>query len=352
MDRTRYEPRSNIGAGGFGSVMDIHDKYLERDVLYKSMHDPAHNDQLVREVNALVRARSRHIIEIYDLDFDSYGSLNGIIIEKLTGRDFHTFHLQAATDLEAYVRVVYQLSAAIADLHDADVIHRDIKLDNFKESSSGIVKLFDFGISSISGAHKTTQNRGTPVYAAPELYQFGATLTPASDVYSLGVCCWMLLTTQPPPALLATPPQAGPSISSISPSLHQELATTIDRCLSNSPFDRPSSRELRDVCERVLLRNKHKGLFYSSRRNRIVYELSASSPNVRISIPNLGELRAAYSGTEFVIMGTTGDVYINNQGISPGARLHDACVITFGNFSVGPDREHISFICSKPEIVL
>ncbi|WP_046656189.1 serine/threonine-protein kinase [Lysobacter capsici] len=352
MDRARYDTKSTLGAGGFGSVIEIRDKYLERDVLYKSMHDPANNDQLIREVSALVHARSRHIIEIYDLDIDANGNLVGIIIEKLTGRDFQAYHLGATADLDAYTRIVYQLAAALADLHDANVIHRDIKLDNFKESSAGIVKLFDFGIASTSGTHKTTQHRGTPLYAAPELYERGADITSASDIYSLGVCCWTLLTAATPAALTAKPPLPGPSLSTVAPHLSPELTVFIDRCLAKNPTERPSASELRDACERTLLRDKHKGIFYSTRRNEVVYELSASAQNVKITIANLGELRAIYSGTEFVVTGTSGDVYINNQTVGMGTRLHDACVITFGNFLIGADREYISFICSKPEIVL
>lgn len=353
MDTRRYAFAPQRMTGGYGSVVEIHDRYLDRSVLYKRMHDPATNSQLVAEVAALTNIRSRHIIDIYDVDIDARGVLTGIIIENLRGRDYLEFYTEAAQNPVELTKVVYQLACAVSDLHAANIIHRDLKLENFKASEAGIVKLYDFGISSASGTHRTTQNRGTLDYAAPELFTAGGIVTRASDIYSLGICGWKLATNLLPAQLTERPPQESaqaPSLCTFAPFVDRDLANIIHACIHPDPAARPSAKQVMAYCETVLLKGRHKGMFFSA--GRTVYELSAHQPTVRIQIGVLGELRAAYDGMQFKVTGFVGDVYINNVAAVVGRPLHDACVITFGSFDVGRDREYISFLCSKPEIVL
>lgn len=353
MDTRRYAILTQQMAGGYGSVIEIYDRYLERSVLYKRMHDPANNSQLVAEVAALTSIRSRHIIDIYDIDVDQQGILTGIIIENLRGRDYLRFHEEAAQNPAELTKVVYQLACAVSDLHSANIIHRDLKLDNFKASYAGIIKLYDFGISSISGTHITTQNRGTLHYAAPELFTAGGDITRASDVYSLGICFWKLATNFFPIQLTEQPPQQSgppPSLSTFAPFVDGELVDIIHACIHPDPAARPLAHQVMERCEKLLLKGRHKGMFFSA--GATVYELSAQQPSVRIQTSTLGELRAAYDGINFKVTGVTGDVYINNVAAAAGQLLHDACVVTFGSFDVGRNREFISFLCSKPEIVL
>lgn len=358
MDTRRYSVAPNTMSGGFGSVTELHDRYLDRSVLYKSIRDPANNDQLVAEVRALTSIRSRHIIDIYDVDFDQHGTLSGIIIENLRGRDFLRFHAEAPAKREELKRTMYQLACAVSDLHGANIIHRDLKLENFKASEAGIVKLFDFGISSM-GTQPTLHNRGTLHYAAPELFSDGAVITRACDVYALGICFWKLATHHFPRALSEMPPQSTntpPPIQTLAQHVDNEVADIIHACIRPNPAHRPSATEVRDELASLLLRDRHKGMFFRARAPgraaRAVYELSAQQRTVRIQLPGLGELRAAYDGNLFVVRGVSGDVFINNRTAAVGQTLHDACVITFGSFSLGRDREYISFLCSKPEIVL
>lgn len=353
MDTRRYAIAPQQLSGGYGSVVEIHDRYLDRTVLFKQMHDPANNTQLVAEVAALTGIRSRHIIDIYDIDIDQQGILTGIIIENLRGRDYLRFHEEAAQNPVEFTKVVYQLACAVSDLHAANIIHRDLKLDNFKASDAGIVKLYDFGISSVSGTHRTTQNRGTLDYAAPELFTAGSAITRASDIYSLGICCWKLATNFFPTQLAERPPQESgppPSLGTFAPFVDGDLVDIIHDCIHPDPAARPLAKQVMERCEKLLLKGRHKGMFFSA--GAAVYELSTQQPTVRIQTSTLGELRAAYDGTDFKVTGVVGDVYINNVAAVMGQQLHDACVVTFGSFDVGRSREFISFLCSKPEIVL
>ena len=148
----RYQPVTrSVIPGGFGSVQKVRDTFLDREVLFKSMQDKANNAQLVNEIQALSKARSRHVVEVYDVIRDEQDDVVGIIIELLTGRDFSQFYTEDKSNSHNYLRALYQIATALRDLHSADVVHRDLKLDNLRESASGILKLFDFGIS-VAGA--------------------------------------------------------------------------------------------------------------------------------------------------------------------------------------------------------
>ncbi len=340
--------------GGFGSVQTVHDTYLDRPVLYKSMLDVRNNHQIENEILGLSRARSRHVVEIYDVVRDQSGFFAGVVIEYLTGRDYRDFYREASVNVYGYLMALFQLSTAIADLHSVGVVHRDIKLDNFKESASGILKLFDFGISSFEVEYRTTTNRGTQVYAAPELYQFNAQIRPELDVYALGICAWALASNVWPSQLLERPPQQtsrAPSIDSVLPGLlAEEVVGLIDDCLHPDPSRRPLARIFSDCIARHLVAGKHRGIFVHE--DRAMYELSHSQPSVNITIGTLGRLSVRYTGLGFLVTAVTGTVYMNNIPAAPGLDLPQACVLCFGDPSLGPRREWVTFSSSHPEVVL
>ena len=349
----RYQPISRSPAvGGYGSVQEVKDTFLERTVLFKRMHDSANNGQLEAEIRALSTLRSRHVVEIYDVVHDKDGKVQGIIIELLPGREFANFHEGYPGNLTGYLRILYQIATALADLHDAGIVHRDLKLENMRETASGVVKLFDFGISSTDSQYATKNNRGTLVYAAPELYVAGAKITPEMDVYASGVCAWALASDKFPDVLFEKPPQKtarAQSIDTVAPGkLAPELAALIDRCLDPDPTPRPSARQFSDELGLLLVRGRHRGLFVQGSQK--IYELSHGSPQVAIKIPTQGELAVKYDGLSFKIVAVSGDVYMNNARAKVGDELHKACVLTFG--SNGAGRTYVPFASSHPEVIL
>lgn len=350
----------SVLAGGFGTVSPLEDAFLRRIVLLKVMQDAANNGQLQNEIRGLCRARSRHVIEVYDVVLNDKGETSGIIIERLRGRDFLQFHKEAAGNPKEYLKILYQVACALRDLHEAGIIHRDLKLDNFKESTAGIVKLFDFGISSEGGGYKTKQNKGTLVYAAPELFVPGAIITPEMDVYALGVCAWALARPGFPAELLEKPPQSSgrsPSIASVMPAapkhpdgLHPEVVALVDACLDPNPAGRPSAKKLSAVLAHHLIRGRHRGLFVQGGAK--VVELSAQQPTVSLKLGTLGEIQVSYDGLRFIVKAVTGSVRINNAAVSAGDVLHEACLLSFGDPSLGSSQQWITFFASHPEVVL
>ncbi len=352
---SRYKPLTKtVLPGGFGNVQRVRDTFLQREVLFKSMQDPANNGQLLSEIRALAKARSRHVVEIYDVVVDAGGIVVGIVIEYLTGREYLSFHIGAQDDVPGYLKALYQLATALRDLHAERVVHRDLKLENFRDSSSGILKLFDFGISTVGTGYHTLNNRGTYVYAAPELYVAGATITPEMDIYALGICAWALAQDTWPPELQECPPQVSRparSIDSVKPGwLPAEIAQSIDSCLTPDPQGRPTAVALRQLFAKHLARGRHRGLFVQG--NKAIYELSDTKRNVTIKIGALGELKVAYDDLTFKIVGVTGNVLVNNQTAVIGAELPASCVLTFGSSNLGAGREWVTFSSSHPEVIL
>lgn len=350
----------NALSGGFGTVIPLEDTFLRRVVLLKVMQDSANDEQLQNEVKGLCKARSRHVVEVYDVLKNDRGEITGVIIERLRGRDYLEFFKEAPGNPQLFLKILYQLACALRDLHAVGIVHRDLKLDNFKESAAGIVKLFDFGISSPDGGYQTKQNKGTLTYAAPELYIAGATITPEMDIYAFGVCAWALAHPKFPPVLFERPPQKSgrsPSISSVLPTadkredgLHNEVIEIIDACLDPVPTNRPSAKTISKILAQHLIRNKHRGLFVQGMTE--VYELSAQRDFVSIKIGTLGRVSVKYDGLRFLITDIEGSVSINNVPAMVGTTLHDACVLGFGEAALGSGRQWVTFFSSHPEVVL
>lgn len=352
----RYEPlTASVMPGGFGSVQPFRDTYLDRVVLFKSMKDNKDNGQLINEIRGLSKARSRHVVEIYDVIYDSRGDVAGVVIENLTGRGYEGFCTEAASNIHGYILVLYQIASALADMHAAGVVHRDIKLDNLKCSAAGVLKVFDFGISVASDDYVTRNNRGTFVYAAPELYEQNAAILPGMDIYALGICAWALATPigNFPAALMERPPQAtsrAPSLLDFLAALPGGVANMLDRCLEPNPKARPNAEEVRNELKRHLVRGRHKGIFVQDAR--AVFELSATKPMVRLQIGSLGAIRVAYDELDFHVLETTEHVYINNERAEVGDLLHGSCVLAFGDPSLGGRRQWVTFSSAHPEVVI
>lgn len=339
--------------GGFGVATKVRDSFLDRDVIFKCTQRQEDSSQIVNELRHISSSRSRHIVEIYDVVLDSAGQPLGIVMEYLPGRDYTDFWCHAGDDLNEYLKVLYQISSALADLHSLGVVHRDLKLENFKDSSAGILKLFDFGISTNDPNYHTVSSRATLGYAAPELFSQGVRITPAIDMYAFGACAWALASQYLPPALYQIPPQSrnlAPSLSSALKGLPSELFGLLDRCLSVNPKYRPSSSEVREMLSAHLVAGKHRGLFVVGRGD--TYEINEINRSVTLLIGDHGSVSIGYDSLRFYVTGFSGSVYVNNLSVSIGQVLPDAAVIAFGPVSAGSNRAWVNFVSSRPEIVL
>ena len=348
---SRYtDPGKPSAKGGFGEGRVLTDTWLERSVFAKSIHHPKALPQLAREVAAISAIRSKYVVAIYEV-VRSSGTIEGIIYEYLPGGTLSVGMFPNGSDLSGYLKTLYQLASGIADIHEAGIVHRDIKLQNVKKDGEGILKIFDFGISSDFG-DITNASRGTFYYLAPELFRKPAKISPAMDVYAFGASCWALVTSSIPSCMFERPPQSTttvPSIKTVRPDLPDPIAKIIDESLSVDPKARPTTEQIREILHRHLVKDRHKAFIGVATPQ----ELSARNRDIGLKDQaGFGEVRIRYNGLDFVVTHVKGEVFLNNRPVAVNEVLDHACVITFGHQGRGAARSFVEFNSSHPEVVL
>lgn len=188
----RYELGERIGVGGMAEVYTAQDLVLGRVVAVKTMlpqfsSDPEFTRRFRQEAAAAANLQSPYIVNVYDWghDDDTYY----IVMEYVRGSDLKAAIVErGAINQRKVAEIGSQVCQALSAAHQQDIIHRDIKPQNIMIQPDGNVKVMDFGIARAknSTADKTEVVLGTAHYTSPEQAQ-GKELSPASDIYSLGV---------------------------------------------------------------------------------------------------------------------------------------------------------------------
>ncbi|HXM60714.1 MAG TPA: protein kinase [Terriglobales bacterium] len=207
-----YTLISQIGQGGMGSVWLAHrsDGRFERRVAVKfvnlALAGKGGEERFKREGSILGRLAHEHIAELVDAGVAPAGQAY-LVLEYVQGDPIDQYCDQHKLDLEARIRLFLDVLAAVAHAHANLIVHRDIKPSNVLVTTSGEVKLLDFGIAKLlegegqtGAATLLTRESGsalTPQYAAPEQLT-DRPVTTATDVYALGVLLYVLLSGQHP----------------------------------------------------------------------------------------------------------------------------------------------------------
>ncbi len=252
----RYTLTKQIGEGNMAHVFEARDPMLERDVAIKMLkYDLTHNkDFLSRfELEAKIIAKLNHpnIINVYE-SISEY-STRFIVMERLNGRDLDQILKQKGplTIVETR-KILYQVACALQYAHsqgEHGIIHRDIKPSNIFIDDQGHVKLTDFGIAK-PPADEVTMILGTPKYLCPEIIQ-GKAFDGRSDIYSLGIMAFTMLTGNPPfssanlsELLSLQVNKVPPDIKKYRPEIDNDLRLFIERSLIKNPDDRISDWKL------------------------------------------------------------------------------------------------------------
>jgi serine/threonine protein kinase len=344
----RYGKTGKTFSGGYGEVHVLHDSFLDREVVLKIIKDVSDRDQLQTEVVLMSEIHSKHVLRIYDLILDDKGVL-GIIEEYIPGKDLTQHFAENVYTPDSFMKLAYQIASGLCDVHKHDIVHRDVKLNNMKLDSEGIIKLFDFGLSCVNNEHITIVARGTMAYRAPELYTPPLKIENPVDVYAFGISCWLLVTDKLPNALLEIPPQksiSAPSISIAASDLPSPVVDILDRSLAPNPTDRPSMAEIRDVISKQLLYGRHRAWITGG------HKLETAGQAVAIGSSPTGKIIIAYDGFCFFVRSVEGHVYVNNKMLSPNDELPGSSVITIGPQSNGPNRTFLEFNVSHPVLAL
>ena len=193
-----------IGAGGMGNVYrGTHTKtghVVAVKVLPASLaREPGFIERFTREIEALRKLKSRHIVELFDdgstPDGSWYFAMEFVDGETLTS----LISRRKRIPWEEVSDFTLQIAAALKAAHDAGVVHRDIKPSNLMVTSDGTVKLTDFGVAHIFATTRLTRTGGvvgTAEYMSPEQAR-GQRATKRSDLYSLGAVMYAMLTGRP-----------------------------------------------------------------------------------------------------------------------------------------------------------
>ena len=197
----RYQIVDRIATGGMGEVFRGRDIVLGREVAIKVLHpalagDTAFIDRFRLEARSAALLNHPNIVAVYD-----WGNNDGIyfmVMELVNGHNVREI-LAANAKLEAQqvADIMHQTLSALAHAHHEGIVHRDIKPENILVNRDGVVKVADFGLARAYAESRVTQAPGTVTgtvqYLAPEQIQ-GEAADPRTDVYSLGVVGYELLT--------------------------------------------------------------------------------------------------------------------------------------------------------------
>ncbi|MBA2301052.1 MAG: protein kinase [Acidobacteria bacterium] len=193
----RLRVTGRVGSGTFGDVYRAWDPRLDREVALKLIPIKTGSDrrsaEIIREGRLLARVRHPGVVAIYDAE--QIESQVGLCMEFVEGPTLQQrLEQKGPFNASETLEIGLQLCDALAAAHDAGVLHRDVKASNVVVKPDGRVVLMDFGAGRRLDGDVTADPTGTPLYLAPEVLVQGLEATIRSDVYSLGVLLYYMLT--------------------------------------------------------------------------------------------------------------------------------------------------------------
>ncbi|GGM37514.1 serine/threonine-protein kinase [Dactylosporangium sucinum] len=263
----RYRLVREIGSGGMSTVWRAVDLRLDRRVAVKLLLEdlagsPRARQRMGTEARVVARLDHPNIATVFDVGTVRRGlrrSLPYLVMEYVDGETLDTRLRGTPVPWQRAAQIAAEVADALAAAHLHRVVHRDVKPGNIMLTASG-VKLVDFGLAGVVGAFSTGSFGvllGTPEYMAPEQLR-GEPVTVACDMFAFGVVLYHLLTGTLPwseatrPMLIGARRQWPEVTMPAIPGVPAGLVDLCDRCLSNEPDARPSSRRAARVLRALL----------------------------------------------------------------------------------------------------
>jgi eukaryotic-like serine/threonine-protein kinase len=332
----RYEPTGVAAWGGMSEVNECVDINLSRKVMLKRVSNSSDFDRLLDEQKALIKLRSKHVVQLLDVVRFEWNNqeIVCLVLEHIDGSRLDT--LSFTTDI-TYQKTLWQIASGLSDIHDAGIIHRDIKPQNILRDTTGVIKIIDFGLARESGKDNETKSIiGTADFMAPELFSSSTiSFSSAVDTYAFGRTALSLIG--------ASSKLEPKSIAAKFPEIDTGVAKVLEGCLERDAFNRPKMLEIVQMLARNLLKDRHRARIVDGGK---VHELNSKNRTVNITSP-VGTITIRYDGFSFLISNISGNVFINNKKASNGSAMLSACVITIGE---GNSRAFLTFELSNPEL--
>ena len=199
----RYKILDHLGTGGMATVWLGYDTILDRQVAIKTFKIDANDEDAVkrfnREAKAVTSLSHPNIVSIYDVENE--GEFYYLILEYVEGMTLKDYMVKnPRIPIETIVHIAKQIAAGLSHAHQNGIIHRDIKPQNILMNENLTCKITDFGIARAYGDTTLTQTNqmlGTVYYLSPEQAR-GNVATAQSDIYSLGILIFEMITGQIP----------------------------------------------------------------------------------------------------------------------------------------------------------
>ncbi|MGC9027958.1 MAG: serine/threonine-protein kinase [bacterium] len=273
----RYEIISELGRGGMGVVYKAKDRQTSRLIAIKVLHphiaiDQEYVQRFYHEAKAALKLSNKYIVPTLSIEEDH--GIHYIVMGYVEGRPGEEtlsklIQKRGVLDEEYAKKIIQQICEGLKVAHEQGVIHRDIKSQNIIIDKEGNALITDFGIAKLAGATKLTktgQVLGTPEYASPEQIQGKKDIDQRSDIYSLGVVMYEMLTGKVP-FTADTPIAVGikhlsdapESPRQINSSINEQMENIILKCLAKDPQSRFNNvDELLSAIEGHITVNKQK----------------------------------------------------------------------------------------------
>jgi putative nucleotidyltransferase with HDIG domain len=271
-----YRLVTPLRSGGMGTVYYAEHTLIGRRAAVKILHpEVSRNPQVLArfliEARAANDIRHPNVVEITDIG--ESGDVHYIVMSFLDGETIgERLERNKLLEEDVVVRIVRQVASALAAAHDHGIVHRDLKPENIfllnHPDYPDYVKVLDFGIAKLIGPHGSDAMRntlagtvlGTPAYMSPEQCRPESELDHRSDIYSLGIVMYEMLTGMvpfrfeaPPDVMLAHMRDKPVPPIDLNPKLSKHLNAAILRALEKNPAQRfANMRELRDAIENVV----------------------------------------------------------------------------------------------------
>ena len=277
----RYEIIKSIGEGGMANVYLAKDTILDRQVAVKVLRGDLSTDEkfirrFQREALSVSNLSHPNIVEVYDV-----GEEDGqyyIVMEYIEGKTLkQLLYKRGALTLPEVIDIMTQLTDGLSHAHEAYIIHRDIKPQNIMIEDNGTIKITDFGIAMAVNATQFTQTNsvmGTVHYLPPEQAN-GKSATVKSDIYSLGILMYELLTGSVPfkgdnavEIALKHMKEKLPSIRKQNPLIPQSVENIVIKACAKNPRNRYNTvKEMHDDIVSAMAKENEKKIVFEYPEN-------------------------------------------------------------------------------------
>jgi eukaryotic-like serine/threonine-protein kinase len=267
----RFVFGERVGMGATGEVLRAFDKHRGSEVAVKRLHDhlvadPFSRERFRCETALSARINSEHVVRCFDGGVDD-DDRPYLVLEWLDGQDLAAQLKSSRVSVAEAIEITRQTALGLQAMHDAGIVHRDVKPRNLFVARGiadkpFVVKLLDLGVASDAGADRgESVSLGTPFYMSPEQAQASGSIGPATDLFSLGALFFELLTGRRPfmgpttfSLLSKIALQETPRLSAVWPEAPPALERFLLRALAREPTHRfVSAREMADELGRLAM---------------------------------------------------------------------------------------------------